>query len=310
LSVLHTPVMAGAVLEWLRVTPDGTYLDATVGTGGHALGIAQRLGKAGRLIGLDRDPQALEIARERLKGLERQVTLVQTDFSKIGEVVSELKLGKLHGVVADLGVSSLELDTPERGFSFRWGGPLDMRMNPQHPFVAEEIVNHWSEKELADVLYKCGEEHDSRRIARAIVRARPVRDTEHLATVVAGVHRARGRQRLHPATKTFLALRIAVNRELEELAQFLDRTPATLSPGARWAILSYHSLEDRMVKRGFQELARTGEFQILTKKTIQADEAEVQANPRARSAKLRVIERRAAAVEANEIEAVEERRAS
>jgi 16S rRNA (cytosine1402-N4)-methyltransferase len=309
LSVLHTPVMAGAVLEWLRVRPDGTYLDATVGTGGHALGIAQRLGKAGRLIGLDRDPQALEIARERLKGLEGQVTLVQTDFSKIGEVVSELKLGKLHGVVADLGVSSLELDTPERGFSFRWGGPLDMRMNPQHPFVAEEIVNHWSEKELADVLYKFGEEHDSRRIARAIVRARPVRDTEHLATIVAGVHRARGRQRLHPATKTFLALRIAVNRELEELAQFLDRTPATLSPEARWAILSYHSLEDRMVKRGFQELARTGEFQILTKKTVQADEAEVQANPRARSAKLRVIERRAAA-EANEIEAVDERRAS
>jgi 16S rRNA (cytosine1402-N4)-methyltransferase len=309
LSVLHTPVMAGAVLEWLRVRPDGTYLDATVGTGGHALGIAKRLGKAGRLIGLDRDPQALEIARERLEGLEGQVTLVQTDFSKIGEVVSELKLGKLDGVVADLGVSSLELDTPERGFSFRWGGPLDMRMNPQHPFVAEEIVNHWSEKELADVLYKFGEEHDSRRIARAIVRARPVRDTEHLATIVAGVHRARGRQRLHPATKTFLALRIAVNRELEELAQFLDRTPATLSPEARWAILSYHSLEDRMVKRGFQELARTGEFQILTKKTVQASEAEVQANPRARSAKLRVIERRAAA-EANEIEAVDERRAS
>ena len=301
--------MAGAVLEWLRVRPDGTYLDATVGTGGHALGIAQRLGKAGRLIGLDRDPQALEIARERLKGLEGQVTLVQTDFSKIGEVVSELKLGKLNGVVADLGVSSLELDTPERGFSFRWGGPLDMRMNPQHPFVAEEIVNHWSEKELADVLYQFGEEHDSRRIARAIVRARPVRDTEHLAKVVAGVRHARGRQRLHPATKTFLALRIAVNRELEELAQFLDRTPATLSPGARWAIMSYHSLEDRMVKRGFQELARTGEFQILTKKTVQAGEAEVQANPRARSAKLRVIERRAAA-EANEIEAVEERRAS
>jgi 16S rRNA (cytosine1402-N4)-methyltransferase len=309
LSVLHTPVMAGAVLEWLRVRPDGTYLDATVGTGGHALGIAKRLGKAGRLIGLDRDPQALEIARERLEGLEGQVTLVQTDFSKIGEVVSELKLGKLDGVVADLGVSSLELDTPERGFSFRWGGPLDMRMNPQHPFVAEEIVNHWSEKELADVLYKFGEEHDSRRIARAIVRARPVRDTEHLATIVAGVHRARGRQRLHPATKTFLALRIAVNRELEELGQFLDRTPATLSPEARWAILSYHSLEDRMVKRGFQKLARTGEFQILTKKAIQADEAEVQANPRARSAKLRVIEKRAAA-EANEIEAVEERRAS
>jgi 16S rRNA (cytosine1402-N4)-methyltransferase len=292
LSVLHTPVLAEAIFEWLRVKPEGTYVDATVGTGGHALGILRRL-TTGRLIGLDRDPQALAIARERLKEFERQVTLVQTDFSKIDEVVEELKLPKLDGVVADLGVSSLELDTPERGFSFRWGAPLDMRMNPDYPFMAEEIVNHWPETKLADVLYKFGEEHDSRRIARAILRARPIRDTEHLATVVAGARKARGRQRLHPATKTFLALRIAVNRELEELGQFLSRTPATLSPGARWAILSYHSLEDRMVKRGFQELARTGEFTILTKKVVQASEDEIRSNPRARSAKLRVIEKRA-----------------
>jgi 16S rRNA (cytosine1402-N4)-methyltransferase len=290
LSVLHTPVLAEAIVEWLQVKPEGTYVDATVGTGGHALGILQRL-KAGRLVGLDRDPQALAIARERLKEFEGQVTLMQTDFSKIDEVVDELKLPKLDGVVADLGVSSLELDTPERGFSFRWGGPLDMRMNPDHPFVAEEIVNHWPERKLADVLFEFGEEHDSRRIARAIVKARPIRDTEHLATVVAGARKARGRQRLHPATKTFLALRIAVNRELEELGQFLSRTPATLSPGARWAILTYHSLEDRMVKRAFQELARTGDFKILTKKVQHPDEAEVRANPRARSAKLRVIER-------------------
>jgi 16S rRNA (cytosine1402-N4)-methyltransferase len=290
LSVLHTPVLAEAIVEWLQVKPEGTYIDATIGTGGHALGILQRL-TAGRLVGLDRDPRALAIARERLKEFERQVTLVHTDFSKIGEVVDELKLPKLDGVVADLGVSSLELDTPERGFSFRWGGPLDMRMNPDHPFVAEEIVNHWPERKLADVLFQFGEEHDSRRIARAIVKARPIRDTEHLATVVAGARKARGRQRLHPATKTFLALRIAVNRELEELGQFLNRTPATLSPGARWAILTYHSLEDRMVKRAFQGLARTGDFKILTKKVEQPDEAEVRANPRARSAKLRVIER-------------------
>jgi 16S rRNA (cytosine1402-N4)-methyltransferase len=292
LSVLHTPVLAEAIMEWLRVKPDGMYVDATVGTGGHALGILQRL-KTGRLVGLDRDPQALGIARERLKEFERQVTLVHTDFSKIDEVVNDLKLPKLDGVVADLGVSSLELDTPERGFSFRWGAPLDMRMNPDYPFMAEEIVNHWPETKLADVLYKFGEEHESRRIARAILRARPIRDTEHLATVVAGARKARGRQRLHPATKTFLALRIAVNRELEELGQFLSRTPATLSPGARWAILSYHSLEDRMVKRGFQELARTGEFTILTKKVVQASEDEIRCNPRARSAKLRVIEKRA-----------------
>ena len=288
--MLHTPVLAEAIVEWLRVKPEGTYVDATVGTGGHALGILQRL-TAGRFVGMDRDPQALAIARGRLKQFERQVTLVHTDFSKIADVVDDLKLPKLDGVIADLGVSSLELDTPERGFSFRWGGPLDMRMNPDYPFVAEEIVNHWPETQLADVLYKFGEEHESRKIARAIVRARPIRDTEHLATVVAGARKARGRQRLHPATKTFLALRIAVNRELEELGQFLSRAPATLSSGARWAILSYHSLEDRMVKRAFQELARTGDFTILTRKVVQASEEEVRSNPRARSAKLRVIEK-------------------
>ncbi len=290
--MLHTPVLTEAIIRWLRIRPEGTYLDATTGTGGHALEIARRL-TTGRLVGLDRDPQALEIARERLKEFGERVTLVQTDFSKIGEVAERMKLPPLDGVVADLGVSTLELETPERGFSFRWGGPLDMRMNPAQPLVAAEIVNQWPEKELADVLYQYGEEHESRKIARAIVRARPIRDTEHLATVVAGARKARGRQRLHPATKTFLALRIAVNRELEELGQFLNRTPATLASQARWAMLSYHSLEDRMVKRAFLELARTGEFEILTKKPIQPEEEEIRSNPRARSAKLRVIEKRA-----------------
>ncbi|MGH9710350.1 MAG: 16S rRNA (cytosine(1402)-N(4))-methyltransferase RsmH [Candidatus Acidiferrales bacterium] len=289
--MLHTPVLVEAILEWLRIRPDGIYVDATVGTGGHALEIVRRL-TSGRLVGMDRDPQALEIARERLKEFEGRVTLVHREFSKIDEVLSGLKLVAVNGVIADLGVSSLELDTPERGFSFRWPAALDMRMNPEQSLMAAEIVNQWSEKDLANVLYQFGEEHESRKIARALVRARPIRDTEHLATVVAGARKARGRQRLHPATKTFLALRIAVNREMEELGQFLNRTPATLSSGARWAILSYHSLEDRMVKRGFQELARTGDFRILTKKVVQPGEAEIQRNPRARSAKLRVMEKR------------------
>ncbi|HEV2288814.1 MAG TPA: 16S rRNA (cytosine(1402)-N(4))-methyltransferase RsmH [Candidatus Acidoferrales bacterium] len=297
--MLHTPVMTEAIVRWLRIKPEGTYVDATLGTGGHALAIVRGL-TSGRLVGLDRDPQAIEIARERLREFGQRVILVQTDFSKIGEVARDLRLPALDGVVADLGVSSLELDTPERGFSFRWGGPLDMRMNPEHPLVADEIVNHWPEEDLANVLYRFGEEHDSRKIARAILRARPIRDTEHLATVVAGARKARGRQRLHPATKTFLALRIAVNRELEELGQFLSRTPATLAPGARWAILSYHSLEDRMVKRGFQELARAGGYAILTKKVIQPDEAEIRKNPRARSAKLRVIEKQEAPLDEDE----------
>ena len=279
-------------MEWLRISPEGTYVDATLGTGGHALEIARRL-TTGRLVGIERDPQAMEIARERLQPYERQVTLVHTDFSRIGEVAEELKLPPIDGVLADLGISSLELDTPERGFSFRWAGPLDMRMNPDAPLTAEEIVNHWPEKELANLLYRNAEERDSRRIARSIVRARPIRDTEHLATVVAGGRKARGRQKLHPATKTFLALRTAVNREEEELGQFLSRTPATLNSGGRMIVLSYHSLEDRLVKRAFQQYAREGIFRVLTKKVIQPGAEETQANPRARSAKMRVAEKMA-----------------
>jgi 16S rRNA (cytosine1402-N4)-methyltransferase len=290
LSVLHTPVLVAEVIEWLRIRPEGTYVDATAGTGGHALEIARRL-TTGRLIVLDRDPQALEIARERLKEFGEKVVGVHAEFSNIGEVAGNLKLPTLDGVLADLGVSSLELDRPERGFSFRWAGPLDMRMNPDTPLTADEIVNQWPEKELADLLYQKAEERDSRRIARAIVRSRPIRATEHLATVVAGGRKARGRQRLHPATKTFLALRIAVNREEEELGQFLSRTPATLSFGGRWIVLSYHSLEDRLVKHAFQRLAREGSFRVLTKKVIQPGEEEIRTNPRARSAKMRVAEK-------------------
>jgi len=292
LSALHTPVLVEQVVRWLRIRPDGTYIDATVGPGGHALEIARRL-STGRLIGIDRDPRALEIARERLRAYERQVILVHANFSRIGEIAHGLKLPPADGVLVDLGVSSLQLDSAERGFSFRWAGPLDMRMDPDAQSTAAEIVNYWPEKDLADLLYRYGEERDSRRIARAIVRARPLRDTEHLATVVAGVRKKRGRQKLHPATKTFLALRIAVNRELEELEQFLSRTPATLSSSGRWVVLSYHSLEDRLVKHAFQRLAREGVLKILTKKVVQAPADEIRANPRARSAKMRVAERKA-----------------
>jgi len=269
-------------------------VDATVGTGGHALEIASRL-TTGRLVGMDRDPRALEIARDRLGPHERRVILVHAEFSKIGEVAAKLKLPPVDGVLADLGISSLELDSPVRGFSFRWAAPLDMRMNPDEPLTAAEIVNQWPERELADLLYNNAEERDSRRIARAIVRARPIRDTEHLATVVAGGRKARGRQKLHPATKTFLALRIAVNRESEELGQFLSRTPATISSEGRWVVLSYHSLEDRLVKHAFQRLAREGSFRVLTKKVIQPGEEEIRNNPRARSAKMRVVEKVATA---------------
>ncbi len=278
----------------MRIRPEGTYADATVGTAGHILEIAKRL-TTGRVLGLDRDPQALAIARDRLEPFRERVILVHREFSQLGEAAVENKLPPFDGVIADLGISTLELDTPERGFSFRWAADLDMRMNPDNPLTADEIVNQWSEKELADLLYNNAEERDSYRIARAIVRARPIRDTEHLATVVAGGRTARGRQRLHPATKTFLALRTAVNREEEELGQFLSRTPATLNQGGRLIVLSYHSLEDRVVKRSFQDLARTGEYKVLTKHVIVPSDAETATNPRARSAKMRVVEKLATA---------------
>jgi 16S rRNA (cytosine1402-N4)-methyltransferase len=293
LNALHTPVLVEQVVRWLQIRPEGTYIDATVGTGGYAMEIARRL-TTGRLVGIDRDPRALDITRERLREFERQVILVHSNFSRIDEIARGLKLPPADGVVADLGVSSLQLDSVERGFSFRGAGPLDMRMDPDEMRTAAEIVNYWPEKDLADLLYRYAEERNSRKIARAIVRARPIRDTEHLATVVAGARKTRGRQKLHPATKTFLALRIAVNRESEELEQFLARTPATLALGGRWVILSYHSLEDRLVKQQFQRLAREGELKLLTKKVARPSMEEVRANPRARSAKLRAAERRQA----------------
>src|SRR3989475_12719775 len=289
----HTPVMLQEVLEWLGIKPDGIYVDATLGAGGHSQAIAERI-SSGRLISLDRDAQALQIARERLKTFGSKVNYVLSPFSRIAEAVHELGIPRVDGVLADLGVSSMQLDQPERGFSFREAGPLDMRMGvsaESDELTADEIVNRWQEKELADLLYREADEHDSRRIARAIVRARPIRDTAHLATVVAGARAQWGRQRLHPATKTFLALRIAVNREMEELGQFLFRTPATLNSGGRWVMLTYHSREDRPVKRAFQEGEKAGTLRVLTKHVIVPTKEQKAGNPRSRSAKLRCAER-------------------
>jgi 16S rRNA (cytosine1402-N4)-methyltransferase len=286
----HTPVLLDEVLEWLRVKPDGKYIDGTLGAGGHAEPIAAQL-TSGVLIGLDRDARALALAAERLKSFGPKVKLVESPFSKIAEVVRELGIPGVDGVLADLGVSSMQLDEAARGFSFREAGPLDMRMSAAEELTADEIVNRWPEKEIADLLYREAEEHDSRRIARAIVRARPIRDTAHLATIVAGARKQWGRQRLHPATKTFLALRIAVNRELEALGQFLSRTPATMNSGGRLVVLSYHSGEDRLVKQAFQEGERQGTLRVLTRHVIQPKDGEISANPRSRSAKLRCAER-------------------
>jgi 16S rRNA (cytosine1402-N4)-methyltransferase len=293
LNAPHTPVMLEEVLEWLQIRADGTYIDATLGAGGHSEAIAERI-SSGRLISLDRDAQALQIAQERLKRFGSKVSCVLSPFSRIAEAAHELGIPRVDGVLADLGVSSMQLDQPERGFSFREAGPLSMRMGVnagEEELTAEEIVNRWPEKELADLLYREADEHDSRRIARAIVRARPIRDTAHLATVVAGSRKQWGRQRLHPATKTFLALRIAVNREMEELGQFLSRVPATMNPGGRCVILTYHSREDRIVKEAFREAERQGELKVLTKHVVRPGEEEERANPRSRSAKLRCAEK-------------------
>ncbi|HLZ50101.1 MAG TPA: 16S rRNA (cytosine(1402)-N(4))-methyltransferase RsmH [Candidatus Acidoferrum sp.] len=291
MSAAHTPVMLEEVLEWLSIKGDGIYVDATLGAGGHSEAIAERL-RSGTLISLDRDARALEIAGKNLARFGSKVKCVLSPFSRIAEAVHELGIPKVDGVLADLGVSSMQLDVAERGFSFREAAPLDMRMDGEGgELTAEEIVNRWPERELADLLYREADEHDSRRIARAIVRARPMRDTAHLATVVAGARKQWGRQRLHPATKTFLALRIAVNREMEELGQFLLRTPAALNSGGRWVVMSYHSGEDRKVKHAFQEGERQGTLRVLTRHVIQPTEEEKAANPRSRSAKLRCAER-------------------
>ncbi len=286
----HTPVMVEEVLRYLAVRPEGTYVDATVGGGGHAEAILSRL-TTGRLIGVDKDPMALELAQERLRPFQSKLQLLRSPYDRLPELLEQQGQGPVDGVLADLGLSSLQLGAPERGFSFQTAGPLDMRMDPSSPLTAADIVNHWSEHELVALLRQYGEEPNAHKIARAIVRARPVRDTRHLATIVTGTRKAKGRQKLHPATRTFLALRIAVNREQEELEQFLLRVPVILKSGGRAVVLSYHSLEDRLVKQAFRRDAADGRLRILTKKVVRPTWAEVSANPRARSARLRAAER-------------------
>ncbi|MEE8200141.1 MAG: 16S rRNA (cytosine(1402)-N(4))-methyltransferase RsmH [Candidatus Acidoferrales bacterium] len=290
MASVHTPAMVEEVLRFLAVKPEGVYVDATVGTGGHAAAILERL-TTGRLIGVDKDPMALEFAQARLKPYQRDLQLVRSSYAQLPQVLEPVGPGSVDGLLADLGVSSLQLDAPERGFSFRRAGPLDMRMDPASPVTAADIVNRFRESELAELLGRYGEERHAKKIARQIVGSRPVRDTLHLAQVVTGIRKPKGRQKLHPATRTFLALRIAVNREQEELEQFLLRVPVYLKLGGRVVILSYHSLEDRLVKHLFRQHAAARELQLLTKKVVRPTPGEVRANPRVRSARLRAAER-------------------
>ena len=303
----HVPVLLKEAIDFLAVRRGGTYIDATVGLGGHSYEIAKRLGAPGHLIGLDKDPAALAIARERfvvghsslavgqrLTTDDRrpdwpEITLLHRSFA---EIAKGQQAASIDGILADIGVSSLQLDDAARGFSFQADGPLDMRMDPRSERSAEQVVNHLDERQLADVIYEFGEERRSRRIARAIVRSRPIRSTAHLAQVISAAARSMKPERIHPATRTFQALRIFVNRELDDLRALLEAAPRILKPGGRVVVISFHSLEDRIVKDAFREGAiKDKYFRVLTKKPVTATDLECDRNPRARSAKLRAAER-------------------
>ncbi len=295
-SKRHVPVLLHEAIEFLHVRPGGVYVDCTLGMAGHAVEIAQRLGPRGRLIGFDRDPQAMELARINLGELAGELGKAMPQITLIGEafgsIASHLQPASLDGILADIGVSSLQLDEAHRGFSFKADGPLDMRMDTRSGLTAEQVVNEVSERELADLIYEYGEERRSRRIARAIVRGRPVTTTGQLARIVAAAAPAMKQDKIHPATRTFQALRIRVNSELDEIHRLMEAAPELLKPSGRIVIISFHSLEDRIVKDSLREGSRKGFWEILTKKPVIAGEDETERNPRARSAKLRAAEKK------------------
>ncbi len=272
-------------------------VDATIGHGGHSFLFGKRLGPAGTLVGLDVDSKSLERARQRLAGLPCKVILIKSNFSQIAECIRELGIPEADFILADLGLCSAQLTDSEIGLSFRTDMPLDMRIDESLETSAADIINEFDEESLADLIYKYGQDRASRRIARYIVRRRerePITTTGQLAQVVAaalGTPGRKHRSRIHPATRTFQALRIAVNRELENLEQLLDAAPALLAKDGYVAIISYHSLEDGMVKRDFKENQAQGIYRILTKKPIVPSEEEIAANHRARSAKLRIAQK-------------------
>jgi 16S rRNA (cytosine1402-N4)-methyltransferase len=291
----HVPVLFDEAMEFLRVREGATVVDCTLGLAGHASGIARLLGPTGHLIAFDRDADALGIARERLARVcddlgarAPKVTVHHEPFSQAEKL---LQAASLDGMLADFGVSSLQLEDAQRGFSFMADGPLEMRMDTRTGPTAEQVVNEASERELADLIYEYGEERRSRRIARAIVRGRPVTSTGQLARIVAQAAPAMKQDRIHPATRTFQALRIVVNRELDEIKALMEMAPKLLKPEGRLVAISFHSLEDRIVKDSLRDGAKQGTWEILTKKPVTASEEEIDRNSRSRSAKLRAGER-------------------
>ena len=288
----HVPVMVEEVLNFLKCKPEGCYIDGTIGGGGHADVILKASAPSGRLFGIDKDSDAISQAQERLAEFGDRVTIVQGAFSKIHELI---KISCADGILLDLGVSSYQLDSSSRGFGFREEGILDMRMDSSAIVSAADIIKEFDEQKLANIIFEYGEERYSRQIARAIVKKRqisPILTTHDLAAVVLSSMPAYARKgKIHPATRTFQALRIFINDELGELHRFLDAAPKILCSGARLLIISYHSLEDRIVKRAFKAWELRGGYKVITKKVIRPSADECYKNPRSRSAKLRVLER-------------------
>jgi len=285
----HLPVLLDEVIQFLDPKPGGRFIDATLGAGGHTRAILERTSPDGQVVAIDQDESALSSAREMLESFGSRLVFVHANFREVRAVAEAHGFTGCDGVLADVGMSSMMVDDPSRGFSFMREGPLDMRMDRSQPLIAAEVVNHYSEKEIADILYTYGEERRSRPIARSIVRSRPLMRTTDLVAAIQRVTGAPRHGQIHPATRTFQALRIHVNDELKSLETFLDSSVAVVRPGGRVVVIAFHSLEDRIVKQKFRASAVPG--RALTKKVVTATEEEVQRNPRARSAKLRAWER-------------------
>jgi 16S rRNA (cytosine1402-N4)-methyltransferase len=303
-AMKHQPVLYHEIIHALQPKNKGHYVDGTLGAGGHARGILEACAPDGRLLGLDVDPQAIALARETLAPYGERARLIQASYDSLDEILREIDWGGIDGILLDLGLSSMQLEAPERGFSFQQDAPLDMRFDPGSPTKAADLINTLPGDELADLIYRYGEERASRRIAQAIVKARPLQTTRQLAAVVESVLPRKGR--IHPATRTFQAFRIAVNQELERVENVLPQAVAALNSGGRLAVITFHSLEDRIVKEYFRqesrnfinppyeriyEVEKSATLKEINRKVITPGEAEIVANPRARSAKLRVVEK-------------------
>lgn len=301
----HQPVLYNEIIHLLQPHRAGRYVDGTLGAAGHAWGILKTSEPDGLILGFDIDDHALQLARARLEEFGNRAKLVHDSFTNLANQLTAMGWGKVDGILLDLGLSSMQLDTPERGFSFRQDALLDMRFDLRNPVRAVNLVNNLSEKELADLLYTFGEERRSRKVARAIIRARPIETTLQLANVVADATSS-GRRGMHPATRTFQALRIAVNQELDALQEVLPQAVDSLNPNGRLAVISYHSLEDRIVKQFFrrestdcicppkQPVCHCGHLasiRRITRRPVRPQKDEIERNPRARSARLRVVEK-------------------